>query len=168
MISFDIIADSVARIRNAQMAKHLKTELKFSKKTFALVKLLCALGYVKDFVVMDAAMQDVRYHYLNDTSYDIYHDKNKYDFTTNIAKLKLLVDLKYSLSHVTKKLEGVIQDMKLISKQGRRKFITAKDLKRSAYKNNMGSIIISTNKGLMSDRKAVQLNLGGEQILQIF
>jgi len=166
MVSFDIVADSIARINNAQMAKHLVTKLKFAKKIFVLMKVLCSLGYIKNFKVEDS--EKLIYNYLEDINFDIYRDKNKYDFFTNISKIYITVELKYYNSPNARKPQGVIQDLVIISKQGRRRFTTAAKLKISPYKNNMGSIIVSTSKGLMSAQEASKLNLGGEQILKVF
>jgi len=165
----DRLADSVARIRNAQLAKHLKTNLFFSKKVFALIKLLCVLGYLKNFSVVNVQTEDVIYSLNDDKSYDIYHDKTKkYDFSSNVQHLAIVVELKYKYSTLERKPVGVIRDMALISTQGRRITTAVKDLKISQYKNGMGCVIVSTSKGLMDDKKAIQLNLGGEKILKVF
>lgn len=168
MVSFDIVADTITRLRNAQMIKRVSTEVRFSKKIFVLIQLLCSLGYLKSFKVFSSTNDEVIYDYLDDKSFDIYKDKNKYDFLSQISKLKILVDLKYYKSAHARLPQAVIRDIAIISKQGRRKFINVEKLKISPYKNSMGTIILSTNKGLMSDQKALKLNLGGEEILKIF
>jgi len=44
MVSFDIVADSIARINNAQMAKHLVTKLKFAKKNICFDESIMFIG----------------------------------------------------------------------------------------------------------------------------
>lgn len=36
MVSFDIVADTITRLRNAQMIKRVSTEVRFSKKNICL------------------------------------------------------------------------------------------------------------------------------------
>lgn len=56
-----------------------------------------------------------------------------------------------------------------ISKPGRRIYCTAKELKKINYKltNIASTLIISTNKGVMTVTKAVSLNVGGELLFKI-
>lgn len=62
--------------------------------------------------------------------------------------------------------EKVIQGIKRISKPGLRVFSNVEDLPRVL--NGLGIAIISTNKGVMSDRKARELNVGGEVIAYVW
>ena len=52
-----------------------------------------------------------------------------------------------------------------MSTPGRRKYIKASDL-RPVY-NNMGIWILSTPKGVITNKTAKQLNVGGELICEI-
>lgn len=60
----------------------------------------------------------------------------------------------------------VIQTVKRISKPGCRVYSKISDLKRVS--NGLGVSILSTPKGVMTDVKARQLNVGGEIICQVF
>ena len=73
----------------------------------------------------------------------------------------LVVHLKYDRNK-----KPVIQDIKRISKPGRRVYSSISDLK--GYYNNLGITIISTSKGVMSDNQAREASLGGEVLCKIF
>jgi small subunit ribosomal protein S8 len=56
--------------------------------------------------------------------------------------------------------EKVIQGLKRISKPGLRVYSDAKDMPKVL--NGLGIAIVSTNKGIMTDKQARTSNLGGE------
>ena len=56
--------------------------------------------------------------------------------------------------------EKIINGLKRISKPGLRIYASAEDLPKVI--NGLGIAIVSTNKGLMTDRQARQENVGGE------
>ena len=58
-----------------------------------------------------------------------------------------------------------ISDIKIVSKPSVREYVTAQELKRK--KNEFGIHILSTNKGVMSDKEALDKGLGGELICKI-
>ncbi len=62
--------------------------------------------------------------------------------------------------------ECVIQRIRKISKPGRRVYCSPKDFK--AVLNGLGIRILSTNKGVLSDREARSQNVGGEVICEIW
>ena len=70
------------------------------------------------------------------------------------------VELKY--------FEGtpVIQNIKRISKPGRRVYSSVGDL--PSVRNGLGISIISTPKGVMSDAAARDANVGGEVLCQVY
>lgn len=74
------------------------------------------------------------------------------------AKLRLL--LKYENG------KGIITALERISKPGRRVYSGAADL--SKVLQGLGISIISTSRGLMTDREARQQKLGGEVICKIW
>lgn len=59
----------------------------------------------------------------------------------------------------------VISKIKRVSKPSRRVYIKAKNIKLVC--NGLGVAIISTPKGLLTDKAARELNLGGELLLTI-
>jgi small subunit ribosomal protein S8 len=60
----------------------------------------------------------------------------------------------------------VINEVKRISKPGRRVYQGAADIKR--FKNGYGTIIVSTSKGVLPNDKAFELGIGGEVLCTIW
>ena len=74
----------------------------------------------------------------------------------------IVIALKYH--PITK--EPAIHDLKRISRPGLRKYSSVKDLPR--YRNNMGILILSTPKGIIHDKEARKLNVGGEVLCSVW
>ena len=74
---------------------------------------------------------------------------------------QLRVELKYGPNG-----ERVIQKIRRVSKPGRRVYSRAKDLR--PVLNGLGISIISTSRGVISDREARQRNLGGEVLCEVW
>ena len=62
--------------------------------------------------------------------------------------------------------DSVINEVKRISKPGRRVYKGYQDLKR--FKNGFGTLVVSTNKGVLPNDKAYKLKVGGEVICSIW
>jgi small subunit ribosomal protein S8 len=62
--------------------------------------------------------------------------------------------------------ESVIRDIQRISKPGLRKYSSSSTIPRIL--NGLGIAIVSTSKGLMTGKKAKQLNVGGEVICYVY
>jgi len=74
---------------------------------------------------------------------------------------QLHIDLKYGPNG-----ERVIRRIRRVSKPGRRVYSRAKDLR--PVLNGLGIFVISTSRGVISDREARQRNLGGEVLCEIW
>ena len=85
------------------------------------------------------------------------------DYTEKeVGKFKVLsIVLKYDEAN-----KPVISNLKRVSKTGLRVYSKAKDLPQVF--GGLGVAIISTSKGLMTDRKARKENLGGEVICYVW
>ncbi len=59
-----------------------------------------------------------------------------------------------------------ITDVKLISKLGRKVYVSYRDLK--SVVSGMGYSILSTSKGIMTDRQAKKEKIGGELLFNIW
>jgi len=79
----------------------------------------------------------------------------------NITGDKLTITLKYG-----DKKERVITGLKRISKSGLRVYAKASEIPRVL--NGLGIAIISTSKGLMTDKEAREAQLGGEVLAYIW
>lgn len=74
---------------------------------------------------------------------------------------QLCLDLKYGPNG-----ERVIRHIKRVSKPGRRVYSRASDLR--PILNGLGISIISTSRGVVSDREARQKKLGGEVLCELW
>ena len=61
---------------------------------------------------------------------------------------------------------SILQSLKRISKPGRRVYVTADKLPRVL--NGLGIAIISTSRGVMSDRECRRQNIGGEILCEVW
>ncbi len=73
---------------------------------------------------------------------------------------KILIRLKYYNS------DGVILGLERVSRPGIRKYLSKDELPRVL--NGLGIAIISTSKGLMTDKEARKLGIGGEVVCNIW
>ena len=88
-----------------------------------------------------------------------------------IAKYDLVEDGHFQTIHITLKYgadknEKVISGLKRISKPGLRVYADVENLPRVL--NGLGVAIISTNKGVVTDREARKLGVGGEVLCYVW
>ncbi len=62
--------------------------------------------------------------------------------------------------------QPVIREIKRLSKPGLRTYAKATEIPRS--RNGLGIVILSTSMGLMTDKEAKKLNVGGEILCTIY
>ena len=86
---------------------------------------------------------------------------NDYKYEKNVTGDKLTINLKYG-----QKKERVITGLKRISKSGLRVYAKASEIPRVL--NGLGIAIISTSKGLMTDKEARAKQVGGEVLAYIW
>lgn len=79
---------------------------------------------------------------------------------TDEGKPMIEIELKYSATKMP-----VIREIRRISKPGCRKYASIAELKSTG--KTMATVIISTPKGVMSDRDAKKENVGGELICSV-
>ena len=89
----------------------------------------------------------------------------KEGFLSDVKKVKkdfdeLDITLKYF------KDEPVIKELTRESKPGLRKYISYKDIK--PHKGGLGLKVLTTSKGLMTDKDAIREEIGGEVICRVF
>jgi small subunit ribosomal protein S8 len=77
------------------------------------------------------------------------------------GKKNIKVTLKYDDDD-----NSVINELKRLSKSGRRVYKNATELK--SFKNGYGTIVVTTNKGIISNDEAYKLNVGGEVLCSIW
>ncbi|MCZ2100582.1 MAG: 30S ribosomal protein S8 [Chitinophagales bacterium] len=87
----------------------------------------------------------------------------KYKFDDNAGKQGIIsIALKYD--PITKK--PIIRELKRVSKSGLRQYAGVKDLQYVI--SGLGIAIISTSQGVMTDKKARDLNIGGEVLCYVY
>ena len=132
MSMHDPIADMLTRIRNAQMVGHSEVSMPASGLKGAIAKVLKDEGYIEDFAVRDKGGANGK----------------------DGAKKELAIALKYYAGR------PVIERLERVSKPGLRVYKGRNDIPR--VMNGLGVAILSTSRGVMTDRKARADGLGGE------
>ena len=79
---------------------------------------------------------------------------------TDEGRQVLRVRLKYAGG------QPVIRELQRVSTPGLRRYVGAREIPR--VRNGLGLAILSTNKGLMSDREARQSRTGGELVAVVW
>ena len=133
MSMHDPIADMLTRIRNAQLVGHSEVTMPASGLKGAIAKVLKDEGYIDDFAIRDRAGANGK---------------------EGGAKKELAIALKYYAGR------PVIERLERISKPGLRVYKGRNDIPR--VMNGLGVAIVSTSRGVMTDRKARADGLGGE------
>ena len=86
-----------------------------------------------------------------------------YKFEDNVNYQGIIkIALKYN--SISKK--NAIVDLKRISKPGLRRYVGAEELPRVL--NGLGIAIISTSKGIITDKEAHKLKIGGEVLCHVY
>jgi small subunit ribosomal protein S8 len=86
-------------------------------------------------------------------------DYNVEDLGNNKKSIKVV--LKYDDND-----NSVINEVKRMSKPGRRVYMNASELK--SFKNGYGTIVVTTNKGVIANDEAFKANVGGEVLCSIW
>ena len=73
----------------------------------------------------------------------------------------LRIYLKYDRSG-----SGAILQLKRVSRPGLRSYVRARELPR--VQNGLGTAIVSTSRGVMTDKEARKINVGGEVLAYVF
>lgn len=139
----DSISDLLARIRNALGAKHQEIVVPYSNFRFAVASVLQKEGYLNFCRVIEK------------------ESLTKLKTGKKEKKKKIKIGLKYD-----EKGESVIHKITRISKPGQRIYASIKKLPK--VKEGLGIVIVSTSRGVMTDREARKRRLGGEVICEVW
>ncbi|MDA3819304.1 MAG: 30S ribosomal protein S8 [Candidatus Delongbacteria bacterium] len=74
--------------------------------------------------------------------------------------------IKVALKYHPKSKVSAIKNLERVSKPGLRKYTNVKDIPRVL--NGLGVALISTSQGVMSDKEAKKMNLGGEVLCYVY
>jgi small subunit ribosomal protein S8 len=144
----DPLADMLTRIRNASAIERPAVEMPMSQLKARVAQVLKDEGFILDFQVGKYA--------------DSAEGRN---FDTNIkasdAGVLLRIYLKYGPEG-----EQVIRHLERVSKPGLRRYVSHKDL--APVLDGLGISVVSTSRGVMSDRKARTEKIGGELLCRVW
>lgn len=144
----DPIADMLTSIRNAVRIERPHVMMPLSKVKRGLAEVLKREGYIWDWREVKS----------EDESAD---NQNGEQEPNRFSPAHLVIQLKYGPNG-----ERVIRNIRRVSKPGRRVYSQASRLK--PVLNGLGISIISTSRGVISDREARQRNLGGEVLCEVW
>jgi small subunit ribosomal protein S8 len=138
MMITDPIGDMLTRIRNASAVRKSEVIMPMSKMRQEIAKILKAEGWIYDFEVLSGK------------------ESNK-----NNVFAELRIVLKYKKSG-----RSAISNLKRISKPGLKVYVSKDELPKVL--NNLGMAIISTSQGLMTNKQARKMGVGGEVLCEIY
>jgi small subunit ribosomal protein S8 len=95
----------------------------------------------------------------------VLHEKGyiqNYKFDDNSVQGTIKIALKYN----PQDKQSAIVKLERISKPGLRKYVNAEELPRVL--NGLGIAILSTSKGVITDKEARQFNVGGEVLCYVY
>jgi len=147
----DPIADMLTRIRNANEIERALVEMSATKLKVALAEVLLKegfiLGYQTGKYVQNAENQN----------------QKEFQVTSDLSQphVILQVYLKYGPDG-----EKVIRHIERYSKPGRRVYQGYKEVKQVL--DGLGIAILSTSRGVMSDRQAKKAKVGGEILCTVW
>ncbi|WP_066899158.1 30S ribosomal protein S8 [Streptobacillus notomytis] len=127
----DPIADMLTRIRNANIAKHNKVAIPFSKIKESIANILRNEGYISEYEIKEeGSIKDI------------------------VITLKTVDG------------EQVIKGLKRISKPGRRVYSSVENLPKVL--GGLGIAIVTTPKGVLTDKECRKQSVGGEVLCYIW
>lgn len=144
----DPIADMLTRIRNASHVEKPNCEMPATKVKIAIAKVLTDEGFILGFRVGKYTETDAGKDFVETTE-------------LGEAHVVLQVFLKYGPDG-----EKVIRNISRYSKPGRRVYQGYKEIRRVL--DGLGIAILSTSRGVLSDRQAKQAKVGGEILATVW
>ena len=135
----DPIADYLTRLRNALNANHKVVNIPASNIKKEITKTLMDKGYILNYKVETAE---------------------------EAANVTAQGNIKIALKYNPQTKQPAITKLERISKPGLRKYSNASELPRVL--NGLGIAILSTSKGVMSDKEARKENVGGEVLCYVY
>lgn len=89
-----------------------------------------------------------------------------YILSYKVVEDKVQDKIKIALKYDKDSKQSVIKKLQRVSTPGLRKYVGAKEMPRVL--NGLGIAIISTSKGVMTNKKARQENVGGEVLCYVY
>ena len=128
------------------MAHHRVVEVPASNLKKEITKILFEKGYILNYkFIEDGPQGTINYKFIEDGPQGTIKVALKYDPATR---------------------ENAIKCLKRVSTPGLRRYTGYKDMPRVI--NGLGIAIISTSKGVMTDKEAADLKIGGEVLCYVY
>lgn len=128
----DPVSDMLARIRNAQQARHAQMACPSSKLKLAVAKVMSECGYLGEVRV-----------------------------EAREGKPTLVASLRYDADG-----DPLIDGLRKVSRPGRRVYVGAGEI--PSVRNGLGTAVLSTSKGVVSDKVARTESVGGEVLCEVW
>jgi small subunit ribosomal protein S8 len=135
----DPIADFLTSIRNANTARHEEVIVPSSKLKVEIARILQEEGYIEGYELLPAIAEKPGAG----------------------GQGRLRVQLRYQGGR-----ERVIQHIERISKPGRRVYVGKGDIERVL--GGLGIAILTTPRGVLTDRAAKRAGVGGELLAKVY
>lgn len=166
----DIISDTLTRLRNSSRVKSTKVILLSTQSTRSIASILKREGYIEEVVEVDESQLPARELNLAPVALQVgggsvaSRGPNPGEGTKAISGCynKLHVFLKYE----GKKMRPSFSNVKSISTPGVRKY--AKSNAIPQVLGGLGTVVLSTSQGLITDTEARKLGIGGELLFAIW
>jgi small subunit ribosomal protein S8 len=149
----DPIADMLTRIRNANRIERQVVDMPANGVKIAMAQVLKDEGFIHDYQVGTAGRDE--------QGHPTWAEQKQGERDLSKPHVLLRVFLKYG-----REGERVIRHIERASKPGRRFYLRAAQLR--PVLDGLGISIISTSKGVMSDRRARAQHLGGEVLCKVW
>jgi small subunit ribosomal protein S8 len=152
----DPIADMLTRIRNANRIERAAVDIPATELKRSIAQVLKDEGFILDYKMGDA-VEDEQGH----TNFQPREDAKAREDARGSSKAILRVYLKYGPEG-----EKVIRHVERASRPGQR--IYRRHVQLRPVLDGLGVSIVSTSRGVMSDRKARSQRLGGELLCTVW
>jgi small subunit ribosomal protein S8 len=153
----DLVADMLTRIRNANRIERPAVDMKATKIRIAMAQVLKDEGFVLDYQVGHEAPTE-------EGGPAVFQPQTGPEFgmyLRDTPKAILRVYLKYGPEG-----EKVIRHLDRASRPGRRLYRSYKELR--PVLDGLGIAVLSTSRGVMSDRRARAERVGGELLCTVW
>jgi small subunit ribosomal protein S8 len=135
----DPIADFITIVRNGVRSQKTHVESGFSKLKADICRVLAEEGFIEGWEVIEVTNQK----------------------GTKFKRLKLTLRYADDLNRISP-----LNQLERISKPGRRVYIGRRELPK--VRGGFGISILSTSRGVLSDREARKRNVGGELLVKVW
>lgn len=163
------ISDFVIRIKNAIRAKHSYVKIQNTKLNRSISSILYSEGFIDgiSFTTSNGLVPFENTNAYASTKINLaYAPKGagSLAYTNTDVQPRACKYIVLYLRYAGKR--NAITEMKVMSKPSVRMYSSAKQIPKIL--GGLGAVILTTSKGIMSDKKARSLNIGGELLFSIW